>query len=335
MLNERSLPILATLLVFTLLYGFGFVEYNGFRGLLVFSNLLTDNAFLIITAIGMTFVILSGGIDLSVGSMIAFVGVLMAYLVTSLGLHPIPAMVIAIVVGTLFGALMGLIIAYFEIQPFIVTLAGMFLFRGLAYLINVNSVPIDHDFVATLAGFYIPLPGRGYLSFIAIAMLVLLALGMILARRTRFGMNVYALGGDAQSAALLGVPVKKTTIRIYALSGFFSATAGVIFAIYTGSAYPLAAVGVELDAIAAVVIGGTLLSGGVGFVFGSFLGGLIQGVIQTLISFDGTLNSWWTKIAVGVLLLLFIVMQKYIIYWVRRYSSKDEAEKSEAEPAQS
>lgn len=325
MFNERSLPIIATMIVFTLLYGYGFVEYKGFRSLLVFSNLLTDNAFLIVTAIGMTFVILSGGIDLSVGSMIAFIGVLMAFLITTLNLHPLAAIIIAVAVGTAFGSMMGFVIAYFEIQPFIVTLAGMFLFRGLAYLINVNSVPIDHDFISMLAGFYIPLPGRGYLSFIAIAMLVLLVAGMLLARRTRFGMNVYAMGGDTQSAALLGVPVRTTSIKIYALSGFFSASAGVVFAIYTGSAYPLAAVGVELDAIAAVVIGGTLLSGGVGFVFGSFLGGLIQGVIQTLISFDGTLNSWWTKIAVGVLLLFFIVMQKYIVFWARRYTGAKEA----------
>ncbi len=325
MFNERSLPIVATMVVFILLYGYGFVEYKGFHSLLVFSNLLTDNAFLIVTAIGMTFVILSGGIDLSVGSMIAFIGVLMAFLITTLGMHPVAAIFVSVLIGTAFGALMGLIIAHFDIQPFIITLAGMFLFRGLAYLINVNSVPIDHEFISMLAGFYIPLPGRGYLSFIAIAMLILLVFGMLLARRTRFGMNVYALGGDSQSASLLGVPVRATTIKIYALSGFFSAASGVVFAIYTGSAYPLAGVGVELDAIAAVVIGGTLLTGGVGFVFGSFLGGLIQGVIQTLISFDGTLNSWWTKIAVGILLLLFIVMQKYIIFWARRYNSKKEA----------
>lgn len=318
MINERNLPIIATLIVFMLLYGFGMYEYRGFRDTLVFTNLLTDNAFLIITAVGMTFVILSGGIDLSVGSMIAFIGVLMAYLITALGMHPLLAIAIALVIGTAFGAIMGLIIAFFDIQAFIVTLAGMFLFRGLAYLINLDSVPIDHPFVTALSDIYIPLPGRGGLTFIAMAMLALLVIGIILARRTRFGMNVYALGGDSHSAALLGVPVKKTTVKIYALSGLYSALAGVIFAIYTSSAYPLAAVGVELDAIAAVVIGGTLLSGGVGYVFGSFLGGMIQGVIQTLITFDGSLNSWWTKLAVGGLLLFFILLQKGIVTWARK-----------------
>ncbi|SBS28222.1 Inner membrane ABC transporter permease protein YjfF [Marinomonas spartinae] len=320
MINERNLPIFATLTVFLLLYGFGMYEYKGFRDTLVFTNLLTDNAFLIVTAVGMTFVILSGGIDLSVGSMIAFIGVLMAYLITSLHIHPILAIAISLIVGTAFGAIMGMIISVFEIQPFIVTLAGMFLFRGLAYLINLNAVPINHPFITALSDIYVSVPGRGGLTFIAMAMLVLLVVGILIARRTRFGMNVYAIGGDKQSAALLGVPIKKTTVKIYALSGLYSALAGVIFAIYTSSAYPLAAVGVELDAIAAVVIGGTLLTGGVGYVFGSFLGAMIQGVIQTLITFDGSLNSWWTKLAIGGLLLFFILLQKAIVFWAKKRS---------------
>lgn len=325
MLNERYLPVIATLLVFILLYGYGMVEYKGFRDTLVFTNLLTDNAFLIVTAVGMSFVIISGGIDLSVGSMIAFVGVLLAYLITGLGIHPVYAAIIALCTATFFGMVMGVIIAYFEIQPFIVTLAGLFLFRGLAYMINLNSVPIDHELLVTLSEIYVPLPGRGGLTFIAMAMLVLLAIGVVVAKRTRFGLNVYAVGGDVQSAALMGVPVKSTLVRIYALSGLYSGAAGVIFAIYTGSAYPLAAVGVELDAIAAVVIGGTLLTGGVGFVFGAFLGALIQGIIQTLIIFDGSLNSWWTKVAIGALLLMFILMQKAIVHFTRRYSGKNPA----------
>ncbi len=332
MLNERILPLIATIVVFLLLYGYGVVEYKGFRDTLVFTNLLTDNAFLIVTAVGMSFVIISGGIDLSVGSMIAFIGVLLAYLVSGLGIHPIAAAAIALCVATLFGTAMGVIIAYFDIQPFIVTLAGLFLFRGLAYLINLDSVPIDHPFLVTLAEIYVPLPGRGGLTFIAMAMLVLLVVGMVVAKRTRFGLNVYAIGGDKQSAALLGVPVNRTLVKIYALSGFYSGAAGVVFAIYTGSGYPLAAVGVELDAIAAVVIGGTLLTGGVGFVVGAFLGALIQGIIQTLISFDGTLNSWWTKVAIGALLLLFILMQKGIVHFTKRYSEKSIEPKAAAEP---
>jgi len=293
-INERYYPLLATLAVLALLYGYGIAEHRAFSDTYVLGALLTDNAFLIITAVGMTFVILSGGIDLSVGSMIAFVGVLMAELVTGFGMHPLVAVVISMAVGTLFGAFMGVIIAKFDIQPFIITLAGMFFLRGMCFLINLDSVPIDHPFVADFSGFKIPLPGRGWISAAALLMLMTV------------------IGGDRQSAELLGIPVQGTIIRVYTLSGFFSALAGVVFAFYTASAYPLAAVGVELDAIAAVVIGGTLLTGGMGFVVGTFFGGIIMGVIQTLIAFDGSLNSWWTKIMIGALLFGFIVLQRLI-----------------------
>ncbi|WP_033069916.1 galactofuranose ABC transporter, permease protein YjfF [Thalassospira australica] len=311
-INERFYPILATIAVLVLLYGYGIFEHRAFSDTYVLGALLTDNAFLIITAVGMTFVILSGGIDLSVGSMIAFIGVLMAELVTGFGMHPITAAVIAMIVGSAFGAFMGAMIAKFDIQPFIITLAGMFFLRGVCFLINLDSVPLDHSFVSDFAGFKVPLPGRGWLSASALLMLATVIGGVIIAHFTCFGRNVYAIGGDRASAALLGIPVHSTIIRVYTLSGFFSALSGVVFAFYTASAYPLAAVGVELDAIAAVVIGGTLLTGGMGFVMGTFFGGIIMGVIQTLIAFDGSLNSWWTKIMIGALLFGFIVLQRLI-----------------------
>ena len=129
---------------------------------------------------------------------------------------------------------------------------------------------------------------------------------------TRFGTNIYALGGSEQSAQLMGVPVKRTTISIYAASSFLATLAGIVFTFYTFSGYALAGVGVELDAIAAVVIGGTLLTGGSGFVIGTVLGVLVMGIIQTYITFDGTLSSWWTKIVIGLLLFFFIVLQKIL-----------------------
>jgi len=311
-INERFYPILATLAVLVLLYGYGIVEHRAFSDTYVLGALLTDNAFLIITAVGMTFVILSGGIDLSVGSMIAFIGVLMAELVTGFGMHPLMAALISLIVGAAFGAFMGVIIAKFDIQPFIITLAGMFFLRGVCFLINLDSVPIDHPFVAAFSGIKVQLPGRGWLTASALLMLATVIGGVVIAHYTRFGRNVYAIGGDRHSAELLGIPVHSTIIRVYTLSGFFSALSGVVFAFYTASAYPLAAVGVELDAIAAVVIGGTLLTGGMGFVMGTFFGGIIMGVIQTLIAFDGSLNSWWTKIMIGALLFGFIVLQRLI-----------------------
>jgi simple sugar transport system permease protein len=218
-----------------------------------------------------------------------------------------------LIFGVLFGAATGFLIDFCEIQPFIITLAGMFLLRGLCFLVSLDSVPINHPFVDAFAGWRIPLPGRGALSSSGLLMLVVLAAGIVIAHFTRFGTNVYAIGGDRTSAELMGVKVRRTIVQIYALGGFYSALGGVTYALYTASGQPLAGLGDELDAIAAVVLGGTPLTGGVGFVFGTLFGGLIQGTIQTIISFDGTLNSWWTKIVIGVLLFLFILLQRSIM----------------------
>ncbi len=311
-MKERFAPLTATILVFALLCLGGALHFNHFFTPLVFSDLLTDNAFVIVAAIGATFVILSGGIDLSVGSMIGFVGVVMAQLVTNLGWHPLAAAAVLIAFGVLLGAGIGFVIEACDIQPFIITLAAMFLLRGLCFVVSLDSVAVSHPFVDAFAGWAIPLPGEGKLSSSACVMLAVLAAAIVIAHFTRLGTNIYAIGGDRTSAALMGVPIRRTTVRIYALSGFYSALAGVVYALYTASGYPLAAVGTELDAIAAVVIGGTLLTGGVGLIIGTLFGGLIQGVIQTLISFDGTLDSWWTKIVIGVLLFLFIALQRGI-----------------------
>ena len=311
-MRERYAPIVATVAVFVLLFLGGSLLYRHFFSTLVLGDLLTDNAFVIIAAIGTTFVILSGGIDLSIGSMIGFVSVVMAFLVSH-GWHPLAAGAVLLGFGVLYGAAVGLIIDTCDIQPFIITLTGLFLLRGLCFVVSLDSVPIHHPFVDAFAGWAIPLPGGGALSSSALLMLAVLAIGIAIAHFTRFGTNVYAIGGDRTSAVLMGVPIRRTTVTIYGLAGCYSALAGVTYALYTASGYPLAATGVELDAIAAVVLGGTLLTGGVGLVAGTLFGGLIQGVIQTLISFDGTLTSWWTKIVIGVLLFLFIVAQRFIL----------------------
>ena len=317
---ERYAPLLATIVVFLAIYGFGAVGYNNFFSTLVFGDLITDNAFVIIAAVGATFVILSGGIDLSVGSMIGFVSVALAALVGH-GWHPLAAAALLIPLGALFGAAMGYLIDACEIQPFIMTLAAMFLLRGLCFVVTLDSLPISHPFVDAFAGWGIPLPGDGRISASGLLMFAALALGIVLAHFSRFGANVYAIGGDAQSARLMGVPIRRTITCVYALGGFYGALAGVVYAFYTGSGYPLAAVGVELDAIAAVVLGGALLTGGVGFVAGTLFGGLIQGTIQTLITFDGRLTSWWTKIVIGALLFVFIVAQRAILRSTRMRNS--------------
>jgi simple sugar transport system permease protein len=313
MTKSKYLPLIATTVIFVVAYALCYLQFPNILSTRVVGNLLTDNAFLGIAAIGMTFVILSGGIDLSVGSVIAFTGVFLAVILRDTSIHPLAAFVLALAITTAFGALMGAIIHYLDMPAFIVTLAGMFLARGMAFVISIDSVPIVHPFYKTLKSLFIKLPGGGRLTLIGGLMLLMFVIGVIVAHRTRFGTNIYALGGGTQTARLMGVPVGRTTIAIYATSGFLAGLSGIVFSLYTSAGYSLATVGVELDAIAAVVIGGTLLTGGAGFVAGTLIGVLIQGLIQTYITFDGTLSSWWTKIVIGLLLFAFILMQKGIL----------------------
>ncbi|WP_188908108.1 galactofuranose ABC transporter, permease protein YjfF [Aureimonas endophytica] len=313
-MKSKYLPLATTLVIFVLAYAACIAQFPNMASTRVVGNLLTDNAFLGIAAVGMTFVILSGGIDLSIGSVIAFTGVFIAVILRETSLHPLVVFALALAVTTGYGALMGAIIHYLRMPAFIVTLAGMFFARGMAFMLSVDSVPISHPFFDTLQSLYFRMAGGGRLTFVGLLMLATFVVGAVVAQRTRFGTNVYALGGNSQSAELMGVPIARTTIGIYALSGFLSGLSGIVFALYTSAGYSLSAVGVELDAIAAVVIGGTLLTGGSGFVLGTLIGVLIQGLIQTYIVFDGTLSSWWTKIVIGILLFAFIVLQRAVLW---------------------
>lgn len=310
--NQRNIPIMATFGVFFLIYLIGSLMYRNFFSLRVFTNLFYDNAFVGVIAVGMTFVIISGGIDLSVGSVIAFTGVFMAKLIMVYGVHPLFAMLLSLLIGAILGLFMGCAIHYFQLPAFLVTLVGMFLMRGLAFQVTLESIPIRHDFINAIVYSGIPLPNRVYFSGLAVLFLVIVAAGIYLSHFTKFGRNVYAIGGSEQSAILMGLPVGRTKIIIYTMNSTLAALAGIVYTMYTVSGYPLATVGLELDVIASVVIGGTLLTGGAGYVEGTLIGVLILGLIQTFITFQGTLSSWWTKIVIGILLFVFILLQTYI-----------------------
>ncbi|TPP06737.1 galactofuranose ABC transporter, permease protein YjfF [Rhizobium glycinendophyticum] len=311
-MNPRYRPLAATTVIFIIAYAICIFQYPGMWSTRVFGNFLTDNAFLGIAAVGATFVILSGGIDLSVGAVIGLMGVITAILISWFGMHPLAVFAIVLVLAALFGASMGAVIHFLQVPPFIVTLAGMFLARGLASVLTQDSIPIDHEFYRTISSLYYKLPGGGRLSAIGLLMLGTFLVFGLIAHKTRFGSYVYALGGNATSASLMGVPTGRVTIAIYALSSFLGGLSGIVYSLYTSAGYPLAAVGIELDSIAAVVIGGTLLTGGYGFIFGTLIGVMLQGLVQTYIVFDGTLSSWWTKIAIGFLLFMFILLQKLV-----------------------
>jgi simple sugar transport system permease protein len=311
-------PVAITAIVLVAGFALCAIQFPNIASTRVVANLLTDNAFLGIVATGMTFVIISGGIDLSVGSVIGFTTVFVALAIERLGVPPWLAFAAILLLCAAFGAAMGGIIHVFDLPPFIVTLAGMFLARGASFLLSTESIPINAGLYSTVSDFALRLPGGGRLTAIALMMLVVIVAGALLLHLTRFGANVYALGGSRVSTALMGIPVGSMTVRIYMLSSVLSGFAGIVFSFYTAAGYSLSAVGVELDTIAAVVIGGTLLTGGQGSVIGTFLGILIQGLIQTYITFDGTLSSWWTKIVTGVLLFAFIALQQTMIALARR-----------------
>jgi ribose/xylose/arabinose/galactoside ABC-type transport system permease subunit len=307
--KARYAPTLATIGLFLAMFAIGAGMYPGFLSGQVFLNLLIDNTFLIVLAVGMTFVILTGGIDLSVGSVVALSMMIAAALLEA-GWNPFVVIALVLLTGTTFGLLMGLVIQVFEIQPFIVTLAGLFLARGLCYVISVDSITVTDPFFTAMAQARIPLAEKLFVSPGVVIALVVVAVAFYVLHQTRFGRTVYAIGGGESSALLMGLAVPRTKVLVYGISGLCSAIGGILFSFYSLSGYSLAATGMELDAIAAVVVGGTLLTGGYGYVLGSLAGVLVLGIVQTFISYEGTLSSWWTRIVIGALLLAFILLQK-------------------------
>lgn len=311
-LSQKNIPLLATFLVFMLLYLSGAFAYRGFFSLRVFVNLFIDNAFVGIIAVGMTFVIISGGIDLSVGSLVAFTGVLSANLLARTDMPPLMVIFICLLCGALLGFTMGSLIHFLEMPSFLVTLVGMFLARGLSFMISLDSVPIRNEMFLNISKASIPLGSGIKLPAYAVIFIIVVLLGAYMLHYTRFGRNIYAIGDNEKSAVLMGLPVGRTKILIYTLNSTICAMGGLVYSLYTLAGYPLAGTGLELDVITAVVIGGTLLTGGIGFVEGTLIGVLILGLIQTIITFQGNLSTWWTKVFIGILLCLFILLQRYL-----------------------
>jgi ribose/xylose/arabinose/galactoside ABC-type transport system permease subunit len=309
--RQPSFTSLVTLALLVVLMLAGGLAYPGFLSVQVIGNLLIDNAYLLVIAVGMSFVILSGGIDLSVGSVLALSTLIAAWLLHVAHWPPLAVIACVLLMGALFGGAMGALIHYFALQPFIVTLAGMFLARGLCYLVSIDAITIDDPLFVAMSRTQLRIFG-GFVSPGAAIALAVLASGAWCAHYSGFGRAVYAVGGNEQSALMMGVAVGRTKVLVYAFSGFCAALGGVLFAFYMLSGYALHAQGAELDAIAAVVIGGTLLAGGYGYVAGALSGVLVLGAIQTLIAFDGTLSSWWTRIVIGGLLFVFCVVQRVL-----------------------
>ncbi|MBI5689510.1 MAG: sugar ABC transporter permease YjfF [Verrucomicrobia bacterium] len=310
---KRNLPLLATGAILLVLFGAAAVAYDGFLSSRVIVNLFADNAFLGIAAVGMTLVIFAGGIDLSVGAVIGFTSIFTATLITGRGLHPAAVWPMAIGLGAVLGALMGTLVHVYRLPAFLITLAGMFLARGMGFWLNTESVGISHRWYDALANFDLAIGDAVHVPAAALLLLGVVLVGYVVGHHTRFGRTLLAIGGNEQSALLMGLPVGPAKIAVYTLNGACAALAGIVATVYTSSGNASMGIGLELDAIAVVVIGGTLLTGGRGHVAGTLLGVLIFGTIQAAILFDGRLSSWWMRIVVGALLLTFILLQRIFV----------------------
>ena len=304
------IPVFAALAILVALFVAGELYFGNFLTPRVLSSLLLDNAYLLILAVGMTFVILTAGIDLSVGAVLAFTAMLGASMLAQ-GLPAVLVIPVMLLGGALIGLFIGVLIQFFDVQPFIASLAGMFAARGLAFLISLSSIKVEDPVILWLQAklFYV---GGWFLSPTGIIALLVVLAGALVLQFTRFGRTIYAIGGNEQSARLMGLPVVRTKLLAYVISGACAGLAGIVFTAYQGAGYPLNGLGTELDTIAAVVIGGTLLTGGSGYVLGSMIGVFVYGTIKTTISFLGAEQSW-TRITIGALLLVFVVVQRIIV----------------------
>lgn len=324
-INSNTLLLLITIALFIVMYAAGCIVYadKGFTHTQTFLNILINNAGLICVACGMTCIMLTGGIDISVGSLVAMDCMLLAWGMEQ-GMHAVALCLIVLAIGLVFGLFQGFCVGYLQIQPFIVTMAGMFFARGMTAVISTNQLSITEETSPTFYAWanakinlpeflgYLNKKGKLQVPYIRVGVIVaivVLILIFLMLRYTRFGRSLYAVGGSETSAAMMGLDVKKTKLKAYVLSSFLCSVGGICYCLNTMSGSVSQATGLEMDAIASSVIGGTLLTGGVGNVIGSFFGVLINGTISSIVKTNGKLASSWPNILTAALLCFFIVLQ--------------------------
>ena len=324
-ISSHTIMLLITIALFFALYGAGCVMYasKDFGRLQNFFNVLINNAGLLIAACGVTCVMLAGGIDISVGSVVALTCMFMSVGLSEWGLPSGVLILMVLAIGIVFGAVQGFCIAYLEIQPFIVTMAGLFFARGMTAVISTEQVSVPFDsWFGQLSQIKISMPfnigaymnKKGVLIVPYVRITVVIALLMVLItflmlRYTKFGRSLYAVGGNQQSATLMGLNVKKTRLLSHILCSFYATLGGLCFCLNTMCGTPTQATGMEMDAISSAVIGGTLLTGGVGNVIGTLFGVMINGTISSLVKFNGKLVASWSNIITAILLCFFILLQ--------------------------
>lgn len=324
-LSDTNLLLIITISVFVLMYACAMLFLgSGFLKAQTFFNILNENAALVVLSCGMSIVMITGGIDISVGAVTALVCMCCAVNLDYQGGSILTAVLIALCIGLAFGLVQGFLIAYLEIQPFIVTLAGMFFAKGMTTIVNATQFNVQNESFQALKSTRITVPGMGAVNKLGayvpayveigviVAVLVVIILFAVL-RWTKFGRGVYAVGGNNQSANMLGINVKRTKFFSYVLCGLLAGIGGFVYFLHVGSGSPSHASGAEMNAIASSIIGGTMLTGGVGNIAGTFFGVLSLSTIKNIVSSLGLDEAWWTNITVAVMICLFLVVQSIVL----------------------
>ena len=347
-LTDAQLLMTISIGIFVAMYALAMIFMGGgFLKVQQIFDLLNDNAALIIVSCSLTIVMIGGGINISVGGVIGFTVMACAIFLNNNAegsgfLSITLTVLLALGIGLGFGLLEGFLVSYLEIQPFIVTLAGMFLARGLTTILSVNPVKVAHEGFQELVKAKIKIPWLGYtaqngnlipakLEIGAVVALCVVLLICLMLRYVRFGRNIYAIGGNQQSAMMLGINVKRTRFISYVISGLLSGLAGFVFILHKPAGNASVAMRSEMDAIASSIIGGTLLTGGVGNVIGTFFGAMILATIQKIIALSPLNASWWQEMANGAMLSFFILLQSLVLMRKNRARAKKRKEIKEKE----
>ncbi len=324
-LTDTNLLLFITVVVFFAMYiGAILFQGKGFLKPQTFFNILNANASLIIISCGMSLVMITGGIDISVGGVVALVSMCCAVYLDYHGGNVFGAIVISLLIGLAFGLVQGYLVAYLDIQPFIVSLAGMFFARGMTTIVNTNPFNVANEQFVALKETRIKIPGMGSVNklgnyvdaYIEIGVVVALFIVIILfcvLRRTKFGRKFYAVGGNSQSALMLGINVKRTKFYSHLICSLLAGVGGFVYFMHVGSGSASHASGMEMNAIASSIIGGTMLTGGVGNIIGTFFGVLSLSTIQNIVSSTGLDQAWWTGITIAAMLCLFLVIQSIVM----------------------
>ena len=324
-MTDTNLLLLITIVVFFAMYiGAILFQGKGFLKPQTFFNILNANASLIILSCGMSLVMITGGIDISVGGVTALVSMCCAVYLDYHNGNVFVAVLIALAIGLAFGLVQGFLVAYLDIQPFIVTLAGMFFARGMTTIVNTNPFNVQNEAFVALKETRVIVPGFGsvnklgkyvpaYIELgVVVALLIVIVLFCVL-RWTKLGRSFYAVGGNSQSALMLGINVKKTRFISHLLCGLLAGVGGFVYFMHVGSGSASHASGMEMNAIASSIIGGTMLTGGVGNIIGTFFGVLSLSTIQNIVSSAGLDQAWWTGITIAAMLCLFLVIQSIVM----------------------